>query len=569
METRQLTLDDYLGSPSNYSQPTQQSAPLEQALGSNPSYIPTAPAMPLTFGQKAENVGSDILSGVNKYVAQPINTGVGSAIEGFTQGVADVANTPVLGQLIEPMTGLFPNMKAVKAPFVNESSITGKIIKTLAPFAVPEMGAKSAVGSLGIEGFRGANILRNILTQAATGYVATSGSQAHRATNALIGGTLGGATSTILKIPGVLNTLRKLPQEFIDTKAQNTVATLAQGNTPQPSNAMNDFLKFSYNKFLGNPTDSKIGMPDFKQINDINGTKIIESAKNQKNIWGNEFNKTEQSAVNKGYTADAMPKVDTNTGTVTTTGKIINTSQKTGEMFNNLLNPESKSLIKSISPTTQKLIQNYKRIPSYTNAHLLQSALGNESADFKNIAIKDAGDRETASALYNTQQAVRKDIMDTFKKNGDTDLQKQLIYARNGWKNNVVPYGKAKGIKGMVRTGNIPNDVLKTLSSGDTNNYMNVIRSHVASDSSFRNSLLAQQLMTRTQGITKPNVGVNEVISQYEKTPNVLHALHMPDTGNALNALRDQAASVKKYGNWVKGTGALIGGYEGLRHLGL
>lgn len=622
------SLDDVLGNPNSWNQPQQQpqasnqQQSLEDYLGSQ-SQIPQAPQMPQSFGQ-------NLMQNYVMPTAQGINDMFGPISQGLAKGVSGVINAPsallrAAGVNAPDVAKLPQNSYAQMAmsPGVMDST-SGKLAELIASLGAP--GGVAAKATKGIEGFKGANALRNIAMGGLGGYLGDEDNRGGAALGGAALGGLGSAAGGLLKGAKYLKNIRQVPQNALESQSTNLVDMLASGGVPKSTSVTQDILSDVKSKLpfmsgqskaaLANPnaavqskldaidelngqaTNSLNAMvkgKDFKDLNSLNAAKLRQNYLDQQNISRGKYNNFKDLARQAGYENTVKPRLsledyqklqqsknisDVNPSFSGKTVQFEN-NDKTWGGINKILNSSDNLVTQSVGKDTLDALQKLKLNPSPQMLHDVQSQIGKRLQSLKRLPVKSNSDNAAIYQLNELHPQLKKGIEHTLEKNGDVGVLSAYKDAQQHFKSNVIPYQKSP-MKSMFKPdGTTPADVTTALSKDDPSGYMDAIRSHVMSSPELRNSLLAQQLVkgsTADLGSTTRNINFGAMKNTVDKMPNVLRRLNTPEAENALKGLLDKQdmlqkmGLVGKYGKYglsgIGGLGGLTGGvYEFLKHI--
>jgi hypothetical protein len=224
----------------------------------------------------------------------------------------------------------------------------------------------------------------------------------------------------------------------------------------------------------------------------------------------------------------------------------------------------------------EDFVKKFKEMPSFENAHNMQSRLGSEGRYL--LTSPDKIQKSLGAKYLNIRKDFVNDILDSFKKNKDSDLAQGYRNATSWHKQNVVPYEKNRSINQVVTKRDLeevnPENIHNTLTKDDES------VKRVVQDLSpqSKNLMIAKKLspaieQSETQGM---NVDPQKLMQQLSKiNTGKFNKLLSPENRDLIRNLEEQLQFDRKYKEPAKkglkyagglGLGAAgLGGLYGLK----
>lgn len=310
-------------------------------------------------------------------------------------------------------------------------------------------------------------------------------------------------------------------------------------------------------------------------LNEQNVKNIVGNYIEKKTDLGNQYEDLKSQAQSRGYAQSGKPSTFNYIApSVPSVGKFINPSDNTSNLFDSLGQGSTQdNSIKNISKVLKDKIAGFNKSPTYENAHNLQSALGEESADFTSSANADQSDKSTAAMLTQARKSLLDDITSNFKSNGDTDLADQYQNLRNLWRQNVAPYQNVPSIWRAIRGKNIPTNVINTLDDDDLGGNNQVIRNHLMKNQNQSQSVMAQALQKAATKDANGNYSADpkNLLDSYNNLADNIQQFAQPASlADKLGQLQSMQDNYLKYAPPINSTlgylakGSVLGAATGL-----
>jgi len=548
-----------------------QPTPVTSAAPMQPSGIDFVPdSQPSTQGaqsvQPAQSGG--LWSDLSAMGQRGRNNGIGAAVLGLThQGgnvIGDVgtglvkAGFPNAGASLQnagqQAVNVTPQQLGIQNPGVGTNLIAGAVQDSPMIAAAPEIGSSSwlskipAVGRLltpGVQQAFTAGALTGA-TQSAPGTALSSALHqgADWAGLAAVPGIIGGIGGLYSKVSGVLNgqPVKDMANDIYQGLSGGQDATQLNANTMgyirQNYNSAKNIVKQGYNSLFQNAEARGYGSPP---VDDDAVTDAVNNPNSQ--------------------TTNVKSLMQPLAGS-----KPIQISGGTQNQLMGILNPElSSQTLKGVSQPLKDVISQFNEAPTFSNAHTLQSMLGNESSAFK-TGLTDIVDKQTANSLTSARNSVQNDIQNTFTQNGDQDLGSTYNQLSQNWKNQVLPYQQIPSIwKNINGRADDPDNVVNIIDG--TGSRRQLIRNNLAQTPGASENIIAQKLAPASSNdvISGNSTDPNKFLNIYSnKIPSTFDQFKTPAIQQSVNSLGQKSASYEKYTPLLKkalhgiGTGAAL-----------
>lgn len=312
---------------------------------------------------------------------------------------------------------------------------------------------------------------------------------------------------------------------------------------------------------------SKDFMNDLLQGNSVSKSTepVVNEVRNKynlaKNDFENRYNNIKSQASSVGYSPTVQKQFP---------GISVANNEKSIEAnsFNNSLD---KIDLSKHSDEIKKSIDNFRKNPSFEQAHDLQSELGSEGDKLK--TSKEGKDRKLGGELLNLRTNLKNDISDTLSKNGDVDLLNKYNAVGQDYKKIVAPYLSNATLRNIVLKKGLsqvnPKTIGNLLSKNDT--ATSAIRNDLSDQS--KHLLLGSTLKSALEELPKKGIFQREVdpknlIKAYGQLDNKgLAYLRTPESKMKIESIMQDLSRQNKL-KWAAGLGipALLG-TEGLRRI--
>lgn len=610
----------------------QQQAPdisgLEQQLGTMQQPQPVQ--KPLTKKEKqqltAENITNPIgsrLASTGNTILDFINNMGGGTAKGLSKFVAGAGNLPL--EAADYLSGgnvpfRFGSLQNQNIPFFDPNTVAakmGEVTGTVAPSLMLGGGITNALragegAGIGTRALMNSPRVQNYLAGMAGG--AGAGALA-APDNRLVGAGVGaaipgaiGAAGAGLKVgknilSAIKNPTKPLSNEMNELvnlmhtegqpASQGLIKTILTGGKINPSTIGTDLGRQMDELASGNVVGAT---KDFRDLNSLNASKIkemfnkqITPTKNAKYAaFDSELEKSgfpEQVRIK--YTPEDLAKIKSSEDYYRINPEYIGnhvklSNYKDWDTINKVITTDDSLAKSAYGKDAVDMLKKFKMSPSPQLAQRTISQLGKTTADLgKKVKSGLANDSQINAyhELTGLRNSLKSSLDETLTKSGAHNAKAALLDANKYYKNDYLPYLKAKGIKTLFNEdANVPGNIPDVLSKDSQ--HLSKIREHILNNPSLQNSLLAQQLSKGATYIKPAGRGMfkfgkqspaqlrfEDVEKNYNTMPNVLKDLVRPEYKNALESIINKKSNIQKVALMLGGGLGGVGGEELLRKI--